>query len=114
MMAVAFVAVAAVFTLVRAVVTAGQPAGEIPWRTLAVNTIGSFLLGLIVTAQWWSDPVIAAAAGLGSLTTFSTVAAETSALLNDGRKPRAIAYVGLSVVVGVAAAWLGLSIGDSL
>jgi len=111
--AIAFVLVAAVFTLLRAVVTAGQPAGAIPWRTLAVNTIGSFALAIVVSSQWWDNPVVTATAGLGSLTTFSTVAAETAALLDDGRKGRAIAYVGLTVIVGVAAAWLGLSIGDS-
>lgn len=113
MTALAFVAVAAAFTLVRAVVTAGQPHGEIPWRTFGVNVIGAFVLGLVVTSQWWDDPVVATTAGLGSLTTFSTVAAETASLLDDGRKRRAIAYVGLTLVVGVMAAWLGLSIGDA-
>ena len=112
MTAIAFVVVAAVFTLVRAVLTAGQPKGEIPWRTFAVNTIGAFALGIVVTTQWWDNPVVVTTAGLGSFTTFSTVAAETASLLDDGRKRRAIAYVGMTVVVGVAAAWFGLSMGD--
>lgn len=113
MTAIAFVVVAAVFTLLRAVFTAGQPSGEIPWRTLGVNVGGAFLLGLIVASQWWDDPVIVTAAGLGSLTTFSTVAAETASLLDDGRKQRAIAYVGITLVAGIAAAWLGLTLGDT-
>ena len=113
MTAVAFVLVAALLTLVRAVVTAGQPRGEIPWRTFGVNIVGAFVLGLTVTSRWWDDPVVATTAGLGSLTTFSTIAAETVSLLEDGRKPRAIAYVGMTLVVGVVAAWLGLSIGEA-
>ena len=112
MTALAFVLVAAAFTLVRALATAGQAGDEIPWRTFAVNVGGTFVLGLIVASQWWDDPVIASGAALGSLTTFSTVAAETANLLDNGRKGRAIAYVGLTLVVGIAAAWLGLIIGD--
>ncbi|MFT4596815.1 MAG: hypothetical protein ACI9TF_001061, partial [Paracrocinitomix sp.] len=37
MTVLAFVVVAALFTLVRALSTAGQPVGKIPWRTFAVN-----------------------------------------------------------------------------
>jgi CrcB protein len=112
MTVLAFMVAAALFTLVRAVITSGQPVGELPWRTLVVNVSGAFLLGLIVTSTWWDNPVVATTAALGSLTTFSTVAAEAASLLDNGRKGRAMAYVGMTVVVGVAAAWFGLSIGD--
>ncbi|MGZ0179026.1 MAG: fluoride efflux transporter FluC [Acidimicrobiales bacterium] len=112
MTVLAFVVVAALFTLVRALSTAGQPVGKIPWRTFAVNVSGAFLLGLVVTSTWWDNPVVASTAALGSVTTFSTVAAEAASLLDNGRKGRAMAYVGMTVVAGVAAAWFGLSIGD--
>jgi CrcB protein len=111
--AIAFVAIAAAATLVRAAVTADQPGGEIPWRTLALNCAGALLLGVLLAARPESS-LLLGTAGLGSLTTFSTVAAETAALLDDGKRQTAIAYLVLTVVVGVAAAWLGLSIGDSL
>ena len=111
---IGFIVVAAAATLARALATAGQAPGKIPWRTLAVNVLGAFALGLLVTSNWLDDPLIVGVAGLGSLTTFSTVAAETAGLLDDGHKRLAMAYLGLSLVVGVAAAWLGLSIGDSL
>ena len=113
MTAIAFLAIAAGVTLLRALVTADQPAAAIPWRTLAINVIGALLLGVLLTARP-GDPLLLGTAGLGSLTTFSTVAAETAGLLDDGNKRAAIAYVVLTVVVGVAAAWLGLSIGESL
>ncbi len=113
MITVGFVLAAAAATLLRAVATANQPPGEIPWRTFAVNVAGSFALGLIVASSWWDNSIVVTTAGLGSLTTFSTVAAEAASLLNDGRKGRAIAYVGLTLVVGVTAAWLGLIIGDA-
>lgn len=112
MTAVLFVAVAALATLIRAVLTFGQSPPSLPWRTLAVNIAGSFLLGLMLGAGW-SDRIVLSAAGLGSVTTFSTVAAEAAALIDDGHRRRTMAYVGLTLVVGVAAAWLGLSIGET-
>ena len=114
MTVVTFVLVAAVASVLRAALTAGQALTAIPYRTLAVNCGGAFALGLVLGSSWFDDPVIVATAGLGSLTTFSTVAAETAALIDNGRNRHAIAYVGLTLVVGVAAAWLGLTIGESL
>lgn len=113
MTTIAFVAVAAVGTLARALATADQPTKRIPWRTLALNSLGALLLGVLLVARPDSS-LLLGTAGLGSLTTFSTVAAETAGLLDDGHKRTAIAYLVLTVVVGVAAAWLGLSIGESL
>jgi CrcB protein len=112
--AVVFLLVAAAATVLRAVLTSDQPRGEIPWRTFVVNVAGALLLGLVVAGQWFDNPVIVAIAGLGSLTTFSTVAAETGGLLDDHKRGLAIAYVVLTIAVGVAAASLGLIIGDSL
>ena len=111
---VGFVVVAAVATLARALFTADQPKGQIPWRTFTLNVIGSFLLGLILASAWWDNPVVVGVAGLGSLTTFSTVAAEAAALIEDERGRTAMTYVVLTVVVGIAAAMIGISIGDLL
>ena len=112
MTALVFVVVAALATVARALLTAGQHGYTLPWRTLAVNTCGAFVLGLVATSGWWDNPVVVTTAGLGSLTTFSTVAAEAATLLDDGHRGRSIAYVGMTMVVGVAAAWFGLSIGE--
>jgi len=111
--AVVFVLIAAAATVARALLTAGQPGTKLPWRTLALNSAGALALGVLLAGD--SQPtILITAAGLGSLTTFSTVAAETAALLDNNRRNLAIAYVGLTLGVGIAAAWLGLTIGASL
>jgi len=114
MTAIWFVLLAAIATLIRAVVTAGQPDHAMPWGTLAVNTFGAALLGLIVEANWWDNPVAMTVAGLGSLTTFSTVAGEAADFVDDGRWDAAVVYVGLTLAAGIAAAWFGLLIGRVL
>lgn len=109
----AFVALAVVATIARAVLTAGPREAALPWRTLAVNTLGAGLLGFIVTTSWWSQPVAITAGALGSFTTFSTVAGETAGLLDSKHKGIAVAYVMLTLVAGIAAAWLGIELGTT-
>jgi len=107
-----FVAAAAVATVLRAVLTADPSAGAIPWRTLAINTVGAALLGFVMTTSWWSNtPLPITVGALGSLTTFSTVAGETAALLDDGNRRVAAAYVAATLIAGIAAAWVGIEIG---
>lgn len=93
-------------------------AQSFPWATLGINVIGSFLLGLVLTAgpSWLSTTwVIAVAVGfLGAFTTFSTFSFETQTLLRTGRGSTALSYVVLSVALGVAAAALGYAAGRTL
>ena len=114
MIAVAFVVVAAAATVVRAIATAGPTPGRLPTRTLVVNTLGAGLLGIFTTAQFPHVSLVWSVAALGSLTTFSTVAGETAALLDDGHKRTAMLYVGLTLIAGIAAAWIGLELGEAL
>lgn len=111
MMVLGFVAFAALGTLLRALLTAGQQRGRFPWRTLLVNLTGTFLLGLMVGQQQIESAMITVAA-LGAFTTFSTVMAETTSLFDDGRKRTAMAYLGVSLVLGVALAALGINLGE--
>lgn len=78
----------------------------IPAGTLAVNLVGSFLLGLVAG---WDPPgaTIVGTAGLGSLTTFSTFSAEVVELRAAGWRWVGL-YATVSVVGGVALARLGL------
>lgn len=82
-----------------------------PWPTLGINLVGSFLLGVLLgvaPGQWNATLTTALAVGfLGAFTTFSTFAYETQSMLRAGRGMAALAYVVVSVVIGVAAAGAG-------
>lgn len=82
-----------------------------PWATLSINLAGSFVLGLFLT---WAlgrlsvaiiTPI--AVGVLGGFTTFSTFAWEGLFLGRSGRPGLALVYISLSVVGGLAAAWVG-------
>lgn len=86
-----------------------------PWGTLTVNATGCFLLGffyaLSITAELAPPVRLVVATGfLGAYTTFSTFSLETLVLLQQGDANKALAYAAGSVVLGLAAAWLGYSL----
>ena len=91
-------------------------AGGIPWSTLLVNGVGSFLLGLLTGMCLHSDALderwrLALATGfLGSFTTFSTFSVETVQLADSGRLGLAAANTGLQFVVGLSAAAIGYAL----
>ena len=85
-----------------------------PYATLVINVTGSFILGLFgtlaVSLAWNQNWRLLIAIGfVGAYTTFSTFEYETLQLIVVGARYRA-ALINLagSVVVGFAAAWLGL------
>ena len=85
-----------------------------PWATLAVNVVGSlligFLLGLLARHGGSSAESIRAFAVIGfcgGFTTFSTFSNETFRLLEGSQWLSAAGYVGLSVAAGLAAVFLG-------
>lgn len=85
---------------------------DLPLGTLAVNTSGSLLLGLLIgLAVTGNALVLAGTATLGSYTTFSTWMLETQRLAEDAQSPTAVLNVLLSLLVGIGAAALGRSIG---
>lgn len=86
-----------------------------PYGTLVVNISGALLLGLLSGLAL--SPHLALLAGtafVGSYTTFSTWMLETQRLVEERQLRPAVANIVLSVVLGLAAAWLGLWIGDQL
>jgi CrcB protein len=90
-------------------------ARSFPWSTLAINLVGSFLLGLLAKEsieRGWSDTrTLPLTVGfLGAFTTFSTFSVETHTMLRDGRTFDAAAYLGLSVVGGLLAAAAGYAV----
>jgi fluoride exporter len=91
-----------------------------PYGTLAVNVLGSFLIGLIMhvgleTALVSATTRIFLTTGLlGGLTTYSTFNYETLALASDGDWPRAALNVAATVAGCLAAGVLGLAAGRAL
>jgi fluoride exporter len=99
----------------------GQAVGarSFPWATLGINVAGALILGFVlggpIAARWPADLTAAIAVGfLGAFTTFSTFAYETTAMVRDDRPLAALAYVGVSVVVGLAASAVGYVIGRAV
>jgi CrcB protein len=94
--------------------------GTFPLGTLVINVTGSFLLGLLYRYAAESAAVTPEVRAMltigicGGYTTFSTFSYETVRLLEDGEYTRALAYVGLSVVLSVGGAILGITVGREL
>ncbi len=104
-----FLALAALGSIARVVVSHHLNREKFAYGTLLINIMGSFLLGLIANDS--SDIVILFGIGaLGSMTTFSTLSQEAVQLSRGKRIGTAIFYVATSLTAGVAAAWLGLLI----
>ncbi len=91
-----------------------------PWGTLAVNVLGSFVMGvlyILLLDRLTSGPEVRAfllIGFLGAFTTFSTFSIETLNLLEDAQIGKALLNAGGSVVVCIAAAWLGVILGRQL
>jgi len=95
-----------------AVWTARWPA--FPWGTLAVNVVGALAIGVVVAVlgardlldSRWRAVIVTGL--LGGFTTFSAFAYETVALAERRQLGTAALYVGVTIVAGLAACWLGL------
>lgn len=87
-----------------------------PWGTLAVNVLGSFVMGVLVEASalaWSPSPELRAlltVGVLGGFTTFSTFSLDVAYLVERQQGGSAAAYVGASVTLSVAALFLGLAV----
>jgi CrcB protein len=94
-----------------------SPALAFPIGTLTVNILGCFLIGLLHGLAesrniLGTDTRIFLFIGvLGGFTTYSTFGFESLALLKDGAMLKASANVILHVFVGLAAVWLGDTLG---
>jgi CrcB protein len=98
----------------------GQRFPTFPWGTLVINVSGSFVIGVLFVALvergiGSSTMRLALMTGLlGAYTTFSTFSLETFRLIEDGAVRSAMTNVGLSVVLGLMAVWLGVVAGRAV
>ena len=92
-----------------------------PYGTLAVNVVGSFLIGLLTEALILQRVAItleyraAILVGfIGAFTTFSTFSLETLYLIEQGSLTKAGLNIVVSVLGCLLAVWIGLLCGRSL
>jgi CrcB protein len=79
----------------------------LPWGTFTVNILGSFLLGLLTAVSDQTTTLLVGVGFCGAFTTYSTFAAETTALAASGHRGKALANVVLNLGAGLLAAVLG-------
>jgi fluoride exporter len=89
--------------------------GPFPWGTFVINLSGSFILGVVTGLALYHGlgPIPKTAVGVGfcgAFTTFSTFSYETIRLVETGSLRPAIGNVVGSVVLGLAAAAIGLAL----
>ena len=86
-----------------------------PFGTMSVNIIGCLLIGIIFglsergnfTAEW---RLFLVTGFLGGFTTFSSFSNETVGMLRDGQLWPAFTYIAGSVVIGLLATFVGISL----
>ena len=85
-----------------------------PWATLAVNVVGSLAMGVFVEllARRFGGSnelrLFVATGILGGFTTFSSFSLDFAALAGRGALLQAFLYVAVSVVLAIAALFLGM------
>ncbi|MFV2103898.1 fluoride efflux transporter CrcB [Micromonospora sp. LOL_024] len=105
------------FLVDRAVQT--RHGSSFPWGTFTVNVLGSSVLGVLIggAAAGAVPGSLVALLGVGlcgALTTYSTFGYETVRLFEDGNRGSALINAGVSVVAGLGAAFVGVTIAEAI
>jgi len=94
----------------------GASTAHFPWSTLAVNVLGSLLMGVL--AGWLARHgtggetwrLLLGVGVLGGFTTFSAFSLELALMIERGTLGAAALYVSVSVLAGVGALFAGLAL----
>jgi CrcB protein len=87
-----------------------------PLGTCVVNGVGCLAAGIVsglIERQEWFSPetrIFLLTGVMGGFTTFSAFGVDAVYLLKTRQMGLALAYVGLSVGVGIAALWFGMAL----
>ena len=87
--------------------------------TLAVNIAGSLVIGIVIglslkDAGFSNNWKLFLATGIcGGFTTFSAFSIENLQMLQQGKYFLSLLYISASIVLGIAAAWLGFKLVSS-
>lgn len=94
------------------VILPGVQSGGFPWATFTVNGTGSLLIGIFLAAVGEGNLYFLLIAGFcGGFTTFSAFSSEMLILMRNGNYATAGLYAMTSLVICIAAVWLGILIG---
>ena len=94
-----------------------------PWVTFFINMVGSFVLGMLLESLvltgsdtgWRKAVRLGCGTGmLGGFTTYSTFVLEIEKMAGAGALALAFAYAAMSLVLGIAAAMLGMAVAGVL
>ncbi len=79
--------------------------------TLAVNVLGSFMIGLLMGNTDGRIALLAVTGLCGGFTTFSTFSAQSVDLIAQGQWLTAAAYIAASLILCLGATFAGIAIG---
>ena len=88
--------------------------GGFPWGTMAVNVLGSFLMGALIEVATLRQGLTPELRGflavwvLGAFTTFSSFALDVATLWERGDAAPAAAYIAASTALSILALFAGL------
>ena len=91
----------------------------IPWGTFIANVVACFILGIILQYELKhgmkvSHKLLFATGFCGGFSTFSTFSAEIMVLFQRGQVGVGLSYVGISLLLGVLAIYIGYRVAHFL